>query len=354
MCFYPSLYPPPPPTLQVHIFSPGSSLKFKESAGLPAPMFYINSTIIGSYLYAGGGFGGSRTADEHVERSVYQYSITDDKWLSPFPLAPVVKFGLGQLGGKIILVGGRPRASRVISNCYMFNEDSGEWMVPHTVPPMPTPRSSLTAISWKSPAAILACGGFDKHFNPLTCVEIYIEKTGFWQTSCSLPYPRAISTFTIIGNTVYMVGGYKNNSPHGYTRTVAYASVPGLLRHQPQPQRTSSRGETSDPNSRPKPKPPELWKTLQDVPHFFTSATSIGGCLIAVGGQSESLGATTCITSVYVYSPVSEDWYQVGELPTACTMCATASLPTGELLVMGGCTNNGLINKVLKGSITID
>ena len=315
-------------------------------------MFYINSTIIGSYLYAGGGFGGSRTADEHVERSVYRYSITDDKWVSSYPFAPVVKFGLCQIGGKIILVGGRPRASRVTSNCYMFDEENNDWVVPHTIPPLPTPRSSLTAISWKSPVAILACGGFDKHFNPLICVEIYMQKTGFWQTSCSLPFPRAISTFTIIGNTVYVVGGYKNNSPHGYTRTVTYASVPGLLRYHP-PQRTLSRGETSEPKPRPKPES-DLWKTLQDVPHFFTSTTSIGGCLVVVGGQSESLGATTCITSVYVYSPVSEGWYQVGDLPNACTMCATASLPTGELLVMGGCTNNGLINKVLKGSIAID
>ncbi len=307
-------------------------------------MFYINSTIIGSYLYAGGGFGGSRTADEHVERSVYRYSITDNKWFSPFPLAPVVKFGLGQLGGKIILVGGRPKASRVTSSCYMFDEENKEWIVPHAVPPLSTPRSSLTAISWKSPVAILACGGFDKHFNPLTCVEIYIQKTASWQMSCPLPFPRAISTFTIIGSTVYMVGGYKNNSPHGYTRTVTHAPIQGLLRYQP----------VSDPKPKSKSQPVDIWKTLEDVPHFFTSTTSIGGCLIAVGGQSESLGATSCVTSVYVYSPISETWRRFGDLPTACTMCATASLPTGELLVMGGCTNNGLVNKVLKGSITID
>ena len=307
-------------------------------------MFYINSTIIGSYLYAGGGFGGSRTADEHVERSVYRYSITEDKWTTPFPYAPVVKYGLGQLGGKIILVGGRPKASRVTPNCYMYDEENDEWIVPHAVPPLSTPRSSLTAISWKSPVAILACGGFDKHFNPLTCVEIYIQKTGFWQTSCSLPFPRAISTFTIIGNTIYMVGGYKNNSPHGYTRTVTYTSILGLLRYQ----------QPGDAKPKPKSKPVELWKTLEDVPHFFTSTASIGGCLIAVGGQSESLGATSCVTSMYVYSPITEVWRQVGELPTACTMCATASLPTGELLIMGGCTNNGLVNKVLKGSLVID
>ena len=316
-------------------------------------MFYINSTIIGSYLYAGGGFGGSRTADEHVERSVYRYSITDNMWTAPFPFAPVVKFGLAQLSGKIVLVGGRPKASRVTPNCYMFNEDTQVWDIPNSIPQMPTSRSSLTAISWKSPAAILACGGFDKHFNPLTCVEIYHQKTAQWQISCSLPFPRAIATFTIIGNSVYVVGGYKNNSPHGYTRTVAHAPLASLLRYQ-QKMRTSSEGSEPSSGSLKREMVPDLWKVLPEVPHYFTSTTSIGGCLIVVGGQSESLGATTCITSVYVYSPVSEDWYKVSDLPNACTMCATASLPTGELLVMGGCTNNGLINKVLRGSLVIE
>ena len=313
-------------------------------------MFYINTIVIDGYLYAGGGFGGSRTSDEHVERSIYRYSITDDKWTTPFPSAPVVKFGLAQLSGKIVLVGGRPGSSKITANCHCYNEEDREWIVSDKlIPRMQIPRSSLTAVSWKSSPAIIACGGFDKHFNPLTCVEIFHEKTKTWQVSCSLPFPRAISTFAIIGNTLYLVGGYKNNSPHGYTKTVASAHIPSLLKYDP----PVGTGGENDPKAK-SPPTSELWKSLPGAPHFFTSCASIRGCLVVVGGQSKSLGATTCITSVFVYSPVSEDWYQVGELPSACTMCATAALPTGELLVMGGCTNNGLINKVLKGSIVIN
>ena len=318
-------------------------------------MFYITSTVIGNYLYAGGGFGGSRTADEKVERSVYRYSITDDQWCSPLPPAPVVKFALAQLAGKILLVGGRPKPSRVVANVYEYNEESKEWIKPLYIPPMPTPRSSLTAISWKSPAAILACGGFDKNFDPQTCVEIFLQKTNQWFTSYPLPFPRAISTYTIIGNTVYVVGGYKNNSAHGYTRSVAYISVPTLLKHE---QRFAGRSLSSAPDLEPSADTPTEWKTLFDVPNFFTCVSSVGGCLLVIGGQSQSLGATSCVSNVYVYnqkvSRSSSSWQEAGELPHACTMCAANTLPTGELLVMGGCTNNGLVNRVYRGTVTLD
>ena len=337
--------------MQAHIFSPGSTLTFKECTSLPAPMFYISSTVTGSYLYAGGGFGGSRSADEDVERSVYKYSITDDKWNRPLPPAPVVKFGIAQLSGKILLIGGRPKASRVTDKVYEYDEGTKQWITSDSVPSMPTPRSSLTAISWKSPAAILACGGFDRHFNPLTCVEIYHQRSAQWQTSSPLPFPRAIATHTVIGNTVYIVGGYKNNSAHGYTRSVAFASIPALLKNQQRPTLSPTRESAHEEDSSSE------WQTLPDVPHFFTSVTSMGGCLLVVGGQRESLGATTCIPSVYVYCPSSPNairWHSVGELPHACTMCATAALPTGELLVMGGCTNNGLVSKVFRGAVSLD
>lgn len=331
------------------MFSPGSSLSFKETKTLPSPMFYITSTIIGSYLYAGGGFGGSRTADEHVERSIYRYSIVEDSWSSPLPPCPVVKFGIAQLCGKLVLIGGRPKPSRVVANVYEYDEEKHEWVVPPAIPPMPTPRSSLTTISWKSPAAILACGGFDKNFNPQTCVEIYHQKSGQWHTSYPLPFPRAIATYAVIGNTVYIVGGYKNNSPHGYTRSVTCMSISALLKHHQHERRQSSTSTSSEEG--------ETWKMLPDVPHFFTSATSIAGCLVVVGGQRESLGANSCIKTVYVYCPSSLSdisWHSVSELPHACTMCGTTALPTGELLVMGGCSNNGLVNKVFRGHLAHD
>lgn len=315
-------------------------------------MFYITSTVIGNDLYAGGGFGGSRMADERIEKSIYKYNIPSDTWSTPFPPTPVVKFGLANLSGKVILIGGRPKSSRVVADVYEFNEEGQEWVSPANFPPMPTARSSLTTISWRAPAAIIACGGFDKNFNPQTCVEIYHQKTGQWQISCPLPFPRAIATHTVIGNTLYIVGGYKNNSPHGYTRSVAFTTVNNLLRHTQQT--PASPSSSSSPKE---PSPPTVWKELPEVPNYFTSATSLGGCLVAVGGQSESLGAMSCITSVYVYCPSSAQtlrWHHVGNLPIACTMCATASLPTGELLVMGGCTNNGLINRVFKGTVVLD
>ena len=64
---------------------------------------------------------------------VYKYETRSDKWtvLSP---CPVDDFGIGQLLGKLVTVGGSDGSGDV----YSYEEETQQWE--KSIPPMPTPR----------------------------------------------------------------------------------------------------------------------------------------------------------------------------------------------------------------------
>ena len=47
------------------------------------------------------------------------------------------------------------------------------------------------------------------------------------------------------------------------------------------------------------------------------------------------------VSSVHAYCPFTSSWVLVGELPQPLCDCITATLPTGELLVIGGWSSSG-------------
>ena len=111
----------------------------------------------------------------------------------------------------------------------------------------------------------------------------------------------------------------KKSSLGSSRKTVLYASVPQLMA-------SCALGQS----------PPKQWQFLSDVPHYRCSAAFLNGCLLAIGGQKEVLIGGPVYSSFYAYCPCSLSWLKVGDLSQARSRCTTATLPTGELLVMGG------------------
>ena len=168
-------------------------------------------------------------------------------------------------------------------------------------------------------------------------MEIYISSTAQWSTACPLPAPRSVMSQAIFCDTIFFIGGHEDSSFSSYTKTVLYASVPQLL--------ASCTSEQSFP---------ELWHFLPDVPHYRCSAAFLNGCLLAIGGQKEVLIGGPVYSSVYAYCPCSSSWLKVGDLPQACSRCTTATLPTGELLVMGGSSPDFIrTDAVYKSSLSL-
>ena len=265
---------------------------------------------------------------------VLKYSITEDTWII-LPETPVTYFSIGCLHQKIILVGGQLRSNiQVTGDIHEFDEASQQWVRSTFTPPMLTARKMTIAVSWTSPTALIVCGGSDKHNVPMNVVEVYHSRTSQWHAVSPLPFPKSSMTNSAIHDVLYLVGGNEGHilgsyTPESSTKTVLSASIPQLLESCLQSSRT----------------PPVQWQSLSipDTPNYNSTAASLGGCLLVVGGNTRPniLFPGPSLPSVHAYCPSSSSWVLVGELPQPLAACTTATLSTGELLVMGGQSNQG-------------
>ena len=300
------------------VFSPGVKLIFTECAKLPVDMSgFDQGIVIGKDVYVGVGYS----------RKVYKYSITDDTW-STLPLVPVRHARIGYLYKKVLLVGGRLPTNRIIADIHEFDEASQQWIRSTSIPPMPTARSSLTAVSWSSPPTLIVCGGRDQRCQPMSVVEVYHSRTSQWHAVSPMPFPRDHMTHTVIHNMLYLVGGYEGSDRSTYKKTVMSTSIPQLLETCLQPS-------------------PIQWQSLSipNVPYYLPTAASLGGCLLVVGGVKSMTfppKSKSVVSSVHAYCPFTTSWVLVGELPQPSCSCANATLPTGELLVIGGLSPSGM------------
>ena len=298
----------------LNVFSPGVKLNFTECAKLPRNDGRGHAIIVGKDVYMNSG------------ETVLKYSITEDTW-STLPEPPVTLFSIGHLCQKIILVGGKLRSNKqVTGDIHEFDEASQQWVRSTSIPPIPTTRQVTSVVSWTSPTALIVCGGSDEHNEPMNVVEVYHSRTSQWHAVSPLPFPRDWMSRTVIHNVLYLVGGYEGKSGESFTKTVLSASIPQLLESCLQPSRT----------------PPVQWQILSisNISNYWSTAASLGGCLLVVGGKPTTfLGSES--SSVHAYCPSCSSWVLVGELPQPLAACITATLPTGELLVMGGWSSQG-------------
>ena len=144
----------------------------------------------------------------------------------------------------------------------------------------------------------------------------------------------------VIHNVLYLVSGYETECAISSTQTVLSASIPQLLESCSQPSRTSL----------------VQWKRLSipDTPNYWSTAASLRGCLLVVGGSTRTnISESSKVSSVHAYCPSSLSWVLVGELPQSLHGCITATLPTGELLVIGGVANQGWTKATYKCSLSM-
>ena len=308
-------------------FRLNTRLKFTNMAAMPLPLDGANLVHIEGSVYVH-----SKYEDT---REIFEYTLCNGRWKT-LPRPPVGYFSICSLFGKVLLVGGWHTKS-----IHEFNETSQRWVKSTTIPPMPTARSSATAVSWSSPPALIVCGGQDAQEEPMTTVEVYHTLTVQWHTVSPLPFPRSHMMNTIIHNSLFLMGGIESSIYS--TRSVIFTSIPDLLDQCCQ----SSQLEDSSNGHGP-------WQHLPDTPAYCSGAASLGGCLLTVGGQSRYF-AGNVFSSIHVYSPSTSSWIHVGDLPHPHTDCGAISLPGGELFVVGGEEISFAgSRRVYKGSILFD
>ena len=160
------------------------------------------------------------------------------------------------LANRLLVGGCNPRNNIPTNQLAVF--ESGEWT--HPYPPMNIARS---AVSFNN--HIIVAGGWEDEGRTLSSVEVLDVASRRWYIAQSLPNPRSELKSTLIGNTLYLMGGHDHIGRA--TMTVHHVDLNELIA------KALSHLDTST-----------LWQTLQKVPLVLSAPLSIGRSLLAVGG----------------------------------------------------------------------
>ena len=142
-----------------------------------------------------------------------------------------------------------------------------------------------------------------------------------WYQAASLPHPCRQVPCATTGNMCYLLSGYTEGG--AASKRVLSACLDDLIS---QAVTNPSLISPSTPSISP-------WQFLPDTPLTQSTALAFQGALLAVGGGSLSILERPII---YIYQPSSKRWVVAGELPTKRWGSGCITLPSGELLIVGG------------------
>ena len=269
-------------------------------------MLNPQAVAIGEVVYVGGGVTLTPNPDDD-RYIIYKYNSAGDEW-STLPPVPVRLFGLGELNGKLVIVGGKTKEDEVTGKVHVLipeNKFHSKFL-----PPMTTARQSPAVFS--QPSCLTVVGGNQK----CTEVEIFIPQTAQWHTVS--PAPSSLSscmTTTVIHDKFYL-SEYESNAIHQLHVSV-FETTKGSFQ------------------------PMTEWKNLPDLPHKTFALGCLNECLLAVGGKDQE--STQPIQTVLAHSSNTNTWQSIGQLPEPRCYGTTVVLSAGRLLVIGGAETSELL-----------
>ena len=260
--------------------------------------FYPNVVIIGSQVYIGGGNA----------RAVMVYDIYDDE-MNKLPPLDYEYYGMTAHNSQLVVVGGTHHSTLKNTNeLSVWDTERSVWT--HPYPPMTIPSTQSSVISYDRFIIVVGEEGEDGKY--LARVQVLDTTNKRWYKTTPLPEPCVDLTSCVIGNMVYLLGGWSRDGGT-LNEHVFFVSLYKLISNAVSP----STGATPSP-----------WSTLEDLPVKLSTALALQGSLLAVGGRGSS--------AIHAYQPSSKSWVKVGDLPREQRKCGCAILPNGELLVAGG------------------
>ena len=286
-----------------------------RGADLPVGMVRPHLVKIRDNLYCGGGSTGRRD----TVKLVFKYNTVSNAW-SPLPPCPTYQHGLSELNGKLVSVGGveaDAHLSTITNRLHEFQDP--EWVA--ALPPMPTARFDLSAFTYTT--HLIACGGVIKWTSAkqhicTNTVEVLNGETGQWSTLAPLPFALRSMSVSISGGRCYLIGGEHQGV---VVRKACSAPLPLLIETVSHPSPSLA-----------------VWEVLPNSPLCGSSAAELGGCVLTLGGMTQS--SVVC-TDVYLYSRNSKSWKATAvNLPIASYWATSATLTGDSIIVVGGRENS--------------
>jgi hypothetical protein len=178
----------------------------------------------------------------------------------------------------------------------VWDEEINKWV--HPYPPMPTARSRPTVASF-SDRWLIAAGGYNKIKGPLATVEILDVLSCRWYCASPLPIKQFKMSSAIVGNMLYLLGGHA----YGLGQQVLCVCLDDLIYQALYQDTTSS----------------SLWKKLPDTPATKSTALSLDGHLLAVGGVCNRPRA------IHFYQPSSNKVWDLTSNKQECSYLCSSS-----------------------------
>ena len=282
---------------------------------LPFEMIRPHIVRIGSDIYFGGECGKGSDRGE-----ICKFSLTESQWCSVCS-CPTTRFGLTELNGKLITVGGLE--NDVPSSCVYCLDGFETWK---EMPHLKIARSDVCAVSYNS--NLIAIGGITRRDDPCiiestNTIEILAKDSPAWKVvSWVLPVPLYSLSYAIISKTLYILGGCKCVQ---VTADAFFISLPSLLGFAPRRSLL------------------ELHK-LPSCPFGGSTAAVVYGKLLSIGGQCSLTQCTT--NEVYAYSSSDDEWERVPtNLPAPRLLSSVVQLDDSRIVLVGGCEKQGDIKK---------
>ena len=176
----------------------------------------------------------------------------------------------------------------------------------------------------------------------LNAVEIFNSSLSQWYRTNPLPRPCSEVSLVAINDTCYVLGGY--HYPHRLNQA-HYISVDTLLRNAVPANQTTSHSGNSDT--------PSLWKLLPSTPTYRPAAAVLAGSLLAIGGGEASISEADK-KEVYMYSPSTNSWIYICDLPVPRSRTIIAMLSSTDILVIGGMEYGERVCTVYKGTLRLN
>ena len=175
--------------------------------------------------------------------------------------------------------------------------------------------------------ALIVAGGESEAIRMVAITAILNTATLQWFTAVDLPQPMFCGSLVQVSDDrIYMLGVYdKGRSP---IKSVYTCSLNALLQScNPKSLRVRLARSLL---------PPEVWRSVTDIPAIESSYVSLHGRLLAIGGMHLE---SKPITAVHMYDPSTNSWEVISHMATPRSLCYAAVLPDNQLIVVGGCTD---------------
>ena len=315
--------------LQPHLFDPQAKLKWRECADIPIGLTGAQAVVIQHQVYIGGSVAGNKR-DLHL---VFRYDPKQDTW-ELLSACPVRFFGMSHFKENLVTVGGKHQDGSITGKVYRYVIKDNVWK--EFLQPMQIPRAAPSVVSTST--ALVACGGAQGS-DPLGCtfVEVFSAATSQWHLTDPLPMPCHFMSVAMISDRCYLLGG-RGGAENDDINSVFCAPISSLLHN-------------AAPKSRPRTSTVTVWEKLADTPLKRSTAASLSGCLLAMGGYDNKKSQ-----AIHVYLPCTSSWVRMWncDLPERRWGCTAVQLDFNKVLVISGRDNQDMrTNTVIEGVIYV-